>query len=97
MAMVKTMMTWISRVGILLPDGRMKIIQAPDRAGSFNREPYVLHTGDVTGAQRNGARNRNGRGESEISKLYGGKVALVLSVYSALANGLYRWHRSCRK
>lgn len=75
------------RVGILLPDGRMKIIQAPDRAGSFNREPYVLHTGDVTGASATAPGIETVEVNPEISKLYGGKVALVLSVYSALANG----------
>ena len=31
------------RIGILRPNGQMSIIQAPERAGSFDQAPYVLH------------------------------------------------------
>ncbi|MEG2034445.1 MAG: TerD family protein, partial [Janthinobacterium sp.] len=37
------------RVGILLPNGQMRFIQAPDTAGSFDVMPYVRHLGDVAG------------------------------------------------
>lgn len=38
------------RIGILRPDGRMSIIQAPDKRGSFGADPFVFHTGDVVSA-----------------------------------------------
>lgn len=75
------------RVGILLPDGRMKIIQAPDRSGSFDSEPYVFHTGDVKKASATEPGKETVEVNSQISHLLGGKVALVFSVYSAIDNG----------
>jgi tellurite resistance protein TerA len=75
------------RVGILLPDGRMKMIQAPDKSGSFLSEPYVFHTGDVTQASVNAPGKETVEVNPEISVLMGGKVALVFSVYSAVSNG----------
>ncbi|MEY4588522.1 MAG: hypothetical protein RL497_598 [Pseudomonadota bacterium] len=75
------------RVGILLPDGRMKIIQAPDKAGSFNSEPYVVHTGDVTTASASAPGVETVEVNPDISMRLGGKVALVFSVYSAISNG----------
>jgi len=75
------------RVGILLPDGRMKIIQAPDKSGSFFSEPYVFHTGDVTQASATAPGVEKVEVNPEISTLMGGRVALVFSVYSAVSNG----------
>ena len=75
------------RVGILLPDGRMKIIQAPDKAGSFNADPFVVHTGDVTSASASAPGVETVEVNPDISVRLGGKVALVLSVYSAISNG----------
>ena len=75
------------RVGILRPDGRMSIIQAPERAGSFEKEPYVLHCGDVTTASVKEPATETVHINPRISHMLGGKVALVCSVYSALANG----------
>jgi len=75
------------RVGILLPDGRMKIIQAPDKPGSFVSSPYVFHTGDVTKASLATPGVETVKVNPEISMRLGGRVALVFSVYSALSNG----------
>ncbi len=75
------------RVGILLPDGRMKMIQAPERSGAFNAEPYVVHTGDVTAASFNQPATETVEVNPEISRRLGGRVALVVSVYSAISNG----------
>ena len=76
------------RVGILLPDGRMKIIQAPDKAGSFSSDPYVFHTGDVTTASLEKPGIETVEINPEISTLLGGRIALVFSVYSAVSNGI---------
>jgi tellurite resistance protein TerA len=75
------------RVGILLPDGSMKIIQAPDKPGAFNALPYVFHTGDVRKASATVPGIENIEVNPEISKYLGGRVALVFSVYSAISNG----------
>ncbi len=75
------------RVGILLPDGRMKIIQAPDKPGAFDAEPFVFHTGDVTVASATAPGMESVEVNPEISQRLGGKVALVFSVYSAVSNG----------
>lgn len=75
------------RVGILLPDGRMRIIQAPDKSGAFNAEPYVVHTGDVTTASASAPGVESVEVNPDISVRLGGKVALVCSVYSAISNG----------
>ncbi|KNY29267.1 TerD family protein [Pseudobacteroides cellulosolvens] len=75
------------RVGILLPDGRMKIIQAPDKAGDFNKDPYVFHTGDITKASQSCPGKETVHVNPKISTLMGGRVVLVCSVYSAVSNG----------
>lgn len=75
------------RVGILLPDGRMKIIQAPDKPGSFFSDPYIFHTGDVTKASLVAPGVEKVEVNPEISMRLGGRVALVFSVYSAISNG----------
>lgn len=75
------------RVGILRPDGRMSIIQAPDKGGAFTADPYVLHSGDVVSASASAPGIETVEINPRISELLGGKVALVCSVYSAVANG----------
>lgn len=75
------------RVGILRPDGRMSIIQAPDKGGAFSADPYVLHSGDVVSASASTPGVETVEINPRISELLGGKVALVCSVYSAVANG----------
>ena len=75
------------RIGILLPDGRMKLIQAPDKAGAFHQDPYVFHTGDVREASAKKEGKETVEINPEISRLVGGPVALVCSVYSAVSNG----------
>lgn len=75
------------RIGILRPDGRMSIIQAPDKRGALGSDPYVFHTGDVVSASASAPGIETVEINSEISHLMGGKVALVCSVYSALDNG----------
>ncbi|MFK3775159.1 TerD family protein [Pseudomonas sp. NPDC089406] len=75
------------RVGILRPDGRMSIIQAPDKRGSLTSDPYVFHTGDVVAASASAPGIETVEISTEISQRMGGKVALVCSVYSAVDNG----------
>lgn len=75
------------RVGILRPDGRMSIIQAPDKSGSFDADPFVFHTGDVVNASASAPGIETVEINPAISQRMGGKVALVCSVYSAVANG----------
>lgn len=75
------------RVGMLLPDGRMRFIQAPERAGSFDVMPYVLHRGDVTGATGKQPATETVEVNPSLAQFYGGTVGLVFSVYSAVGNG----------
>ena len=75
------------RVGILLPSGKMAFIQAPDRSGSFDASPYVHHLGDVTGTSSADPATETVEVNPNIGQSLGGPVALVFSVYSALANG----------
>ena len=75
------------RIGILRPDGRMSMIQAPDKRGALNADPYVFHTGDVVSASASAPGVETVEINPQISALMGGKVALVCSVYSAVSNG----------
>ena len=75
------------RVGILLPDGRMRFIQAPERAGSFETAPYVRHLGDITTATAREPATETVEVNPAIAQLCGGRVALVFSIYSAVGNG----------
>lgn len=75
------------RVGLLLPDGRMRFIQAPDTPGSFDAMPYVRHLGDVTGASGKEPATETVEVNPALAQFYGGTVGLVFSVYSAVANG----------
>ena len=75
------------RIGILRPDGRMSIIQAPDKRGAFDIDPFVFHTGDVVSASASAPGIETVEINPAISQLMGGKVALVCSVYSAVDNG----------
>lgn len=75
------------RVGILLPSGKMTFIQAPDRSGAFDASPYVRHLGDVTGTSNAAPATETVEVNPKIGQALGGPVALVFSVYSALANG----------
>ncbi len=75
------------RIGILRPDGRMSIIQAPDKRGHFDLDPFVFHTGDVVSASASEPAMETVEINPQISLNMGGKVALVCSVYSAVDNG----------
>ncbi|MCQ4319019.1 TerD family protein [Stutzerimonas stutzeri] len=75
------------RVGILRPDGGMSIIQAPDKRGAFDADPFVFHTGDVVSASASAPGIETVEINPAISQRMGGKVALVCSVYSAVDNG----------
>ena len=76
------------RVGILLPDGRMRCIQAPEKSGSFDVMPHVVHLGDVTSATDRAPATETVEVHPGLAQFYGGTVGLVFSVYSALANGV---------
>ena len=75
------------RVGILLPNGQMRFIQAPDTPGSFDSMPFVRHLGDVAGASGKEPATETVEVNPALARHYGGTVGLVFSVYSALANG----------
>jgi tellurite resistance protein TerA len=75
------------RVGILLPSGKMTFIQAPDHSGAFDASPYVRHLGDVTSTSLAAPATETVEVNPKIGQLLGGPVALVFSVYSAVANG----------
>ncbi|WP_347900858.1 TerD family protein [Pseudomonas purpurea] len=97
--MIRVSATWIDngdgqdnddldlRIGILRPDGRMSIIQAPDKRGAFDADPFVFHTGDVVSASTSAPGIETVEINPAISQRMGGKVALVCSVYSAVGNG----------
>ncbi|MGK5078829.1 TerD family protein [Janthinobacterium sp. HLX7-2] len=75
------------RVGILLPNGKMRFIQAPDTPGHFDAMPFVRHLGDVAGASGKEPATETVEVNPALAQHYGGTVGLVFSVYSALANG----------
>ncbi len=75
------------RVGLLLPDGRMKLITAPDRPGAFDSAPFVRHMGDVQVASAKQPATETVEVNPALAQLSGGRVALVFSVYSAVGNG----------
>lgn len=75
------------RAGVLLADGRIAMVTAPDRPGSFNAFPYIRHLGDVTGASASEPGVEVIEVNPSISQIMNGKVAIVFSVYSAVSNG----------
>lgn len=75
------------RVGLLMPDGRMTLIHGGGDPGSLNQKPYIQHSGDVQVVQGSVGVEKV-RINPKISQLFGGKVAIVVSVYSAVANGV---------
>jgi tellurite resistance protein TerA len=75
------------RVGLLLPDGRMKLISAPSKPGSFDADPFIRHTGDVRVATLTEPGTETVEVNPRISEYNNGPVVLVFSVYSAIGNG----------
>lgn len=76
------------RVGILAQNGKaMSYVHAPEQSGSLSRMPYIEHQGDIKVASANEPGKETVLVRSDIAKHYGGKVALVFSVYSAVSNG----------
>lgn len=75
------------RVGILLADGRMKFVSAPDTSGFFESAPFVRHLGDVVSASAKEPATEIVEVNPAIAQQSGGRVALVFSVYSAVGNG----------
>ena len=75
------------RVGLLRPDGKMMFICAPDRPGRLDQMPFVFHTGDVRKASVKEPATETIEVNPAIAEHFGGRVALVFSVYSALGNG----------
>jgi tellurite resistance protein TerA len=76
------------RVGVLLPDGRMTFVCAPDKPGSFEAAPYLRHLGDVQVASKAEPATETVEVNPQIAQKNGGRVALVFSIYSAVGNGL---------
>lgn len=75
------------RAGVLLPDGRMTLVTAPDRPGRLDAFPYLRHLGDVTSASVAAPATEIIEVNPRIGELLKGPVALVFSVYSAISNG----------
>jgi len=75
------------RIGILRPDGQMSLVCAPDNPGAFEAYPWLLHGGDVVTASACAPGTETVEINPAISRLMGGKVAIVCSVYSAVSNG----------
>ena len=75
------------RAGILFPDGRMSIVTCKSR-GSLQKAPFIVHDGDVKQASRNAPGQETIRVNPQIAEKSGGKVAIVFSIYSAVANGV---------
>ncbi len=75
------------RAGILLPNGKMKIVHCGNK-GALEIEPYVIHTGDVTSASKNKPAQEIMKVNPQIANQYGGSIAIVFSVYSAITNGV---------
>ena len=76
------------RVGILAHNSKdMSYINAPEQIGSLMTMPYLQHQGDIKVASINEPGKETVLVNPDIAKYYGGKVALVFSVYSAVSNG----------
>lgn len=76
------------RVGILAQNAKeMSYIHAPEQIGSLIAMPYIQHQGDIKVASLNEPGKETVLVNPDITKYYGGKVALVFSVYSAVSNG----------
>ena len=76
------------RVGILAHNSKdMSYIHAPEQIGSLTAMPYIQHQGDIKVASINEPGKETVLVNPDIAKYYGGKVALVFSVYSAVSNG----------
>lgn len=76
------------RVGILAHNSKdMSYIHAPEQIGSLTTMPYLQHQGDIKVASINEPGKETVLVNPDIAKYYGGKVALVFSVYSAVSNG----------
>ena len=77
------------RVGILAYNSKdMSYIHAPAQMGSLNNMPFIQHQGDIKVASVNEPGKETVLVNPTIAKHYGGKVALVFSVYSAVSNGM---------
>lgn len=77
------------RVGILAQSSKdMSYVHAPKQIGNLNSMPYVHHQGDVQVASANEPGKETVLVNPAIAEYYGGKVALVFSVYSAVSNGV---------
>ena len=75
------------RAGILWPDGRMSIVTCTSR-GSLQQSPFVFHMGDVKKASVTEPGREIIKVNPQISAHHnGGKIAIVFSIYSAIANG----------
>lgn len=77
------------RVGILAYNSKdMSYIHAPAQMGSLSSMPFIQHQGDIKVASINEPGKETVLVNPTIAKHYGGKVALVFSVYSAVSNGM---------
>lgn len=77
------------RVGILAHHSKdMSYIHAPAQIGSLTTMPFIQHQGDIKVASINEPGKEIVLVNPAIAKYYGGKVALVFSVYSAVSNGM---------
>ncbi len=74
------------RAGILWPDGSMSIVTCT-KPGSLQTKPYVMHEGDVRNASQHMPGQESMKVNSQIAEHLAGDIAIVFSIYSAIANG----------
>lgn len=74
------------RAGILFPDGTMSFVTC-DKPGSLQQKPWVKHEGDVQNASRDQPGQERMKVNAQIAQKQGGDIAVVFSIYSAIANG----------
>lgn len=75
------------RAGILAPDGSMYWV-ACSHPGSLDRAPFAKHMGDVQSASADAPGEEIIEVDPDIYRHFGGRVAMVFSVYSAVENGV---------
>ena len=74
------------RAGILFPNGSMSFITC-DNPGSLQSKPYILHEGDIQNATVDAPGQETMKVNAQIAQKYGGDIAIVFSIYSAVSNG----------
>ncbi|RYG70686.1 hypothetical protein EON80_07200, partial [bacterium] len=75
------------RAGVLFPDGSMSFITCSN-PGSLQQKPFVFHQGDIKEASLDSPGQETMKVNAQIGDRFGGNIALVFSIYSAVGNGM---------